>query len=303
MSEILTYFRNKDMSKAILYVAIAISLLFHGCAKEESETATTSGDNNDVQNAVEVLVGSVSSSSAATSSSSRSSRSAAASMESCTIEAYDMNDTKVATTQATGDNQTYSFDENQLKLGVDYKIVSVCSYGGQAGVRMSSYARTISEKTQTPEPIEVNPKTTAIAVMVKEAIVNAIDSTASVLGLNLDSVKKAVLASVGKIIDDMVAELEADSSFIFPDDPLEADKAEEKLQEVSIADIDNSSLSDMKSKLDNVTSGDDWDVTTAKGKMDAAAAQGKKDMACVKTPVHDVGEENYQPKSTHVLSY
>ena len=71
------------MSKAILYVAIAISLLFHGCAKEESETATTSesetattsGDNNDVQNAVEVLVGSVSSSSAATSSSSRSSRS------------------------------------------------------------------------------------------------------------------------------------------------------------------------------------------------------------------------------------
>ena len=42
-----------------------------------------------------------------------------------------------------------------------------------------------------------------------------------------------------------------------------------------------------------MTTGDDWDVTTAKGKMDAAAAQGKKDMACVKTLVDDVGTEKY----------
>ena len=259
-------------------VVVALLLALVGCAQpsDGDSTGTVTEEVNELAG-VTVLTGSVS---ATSSSSSRSARGGAR-MESCTVSAYDMEDQKVAETQASGTDQSYNFDGADLAGGEDYKIVSDCSYNGQTGVKMSSYARTIPDKSVVPSPVEVNPKTTAIAVMIRKAIISAISAAESSLGLDLFDVKVAILSSVSSIIDDMAQTLADDPTFIYPEDPLEASATEKTISaSLNLSNLTTQGLEDSKAAIDNATAGDKWDVSTAEAKIEAAEAAGKQGLAC-----------------------
>jgi hypothetical protein len=273
-----------------IFIVMVSSMLFFslvGCGNDLPSPFGSSGSgsgSDPVTNVgtVTVLTGSVSAVVGAARTG-RTSRSAAASaeMESCMVEAYDMEDRKVAETQAD-ENNGYEFKDGQLELGVDYKIVSNCSYNGQDEVKMSSYARTIPNKSAVPSPVEVNPKTTAIAVMIRKAIISAISAAESALGLDLFDVKVAILSSVSSIIDDMAQTLADDDTFVYPEDPLEASSTEKTIS--ASLDLSNltsvNQLSEAQAKMDNVTNNDNWDVSTAEAKIEAAEASGKQGLVC-----------------------
>ena len=242
---------------------------------------SSSSDSSVTTTKTTVLTGSVTASTGSVANG-RSKRNALAigEMQSCLIEAYDMEDKKVAETQADEDNN-YSFDDGDLELGVDYKIVSNCSYNGQENVKMSSYARTIPNKSAVPSPVEVNPKTTAIAVMIRKAIVSAISTAESTLGMDLFDVKVAILSSVSSIIDDMATSLAEDPTFVFPEDPLEASATEKTITaSLNLSEFTAQDLSDSMNAMDSITNDESWDVTNAEAKIEASKAAGKQALVC-----------------------